>query len=277
MKPYCLTIAGADPTSGAGIQADIRTFDRCGVYPFSVITAITFQSALYVYGFKSLSNYLEEQLEVIFANYPIKYVKIGMIPDVKTIDIIIKYIKDYDLFVVLDPITVSSSGKRLSDKGLECEIEKKLFSKIRVLTPNYTEALYYSGKKTNNINESNIEDLKDIASTILNKMYNNKENYTEEKAIVIKSAIIEQKNIIDLMLINKKSGLNFNRKLKTFKKKKIEFLGNIHGTGCVFSSAIAAYLSKGYSIEESINSAEVFFTGMFQKFIELPDQGKILD
>ena len=81
MKPLCLTIAGADPTSGAGIQADIRTFDRCGVYPFSVITAITYQTATQFYGYKSLSDELDKQLDSILSVYPVKFVKIGMIPE----------------------------------------------------------------------------------------------------------------------------------------------------------------------------------------------------
>ena len=67
--PYaCLTIAGSDPSSGAGIQADIRTFDRCGVHPFSVITAITYQSAKEFYGYRSLSGDLENQLKSILDN-----------------------------------------------------------------------------------------------------------------------------------------------------------------------------------------------------------------
>ena len=62
MKPFCLTIAGSDPTSGAGIQADIRTFDRIGVHPFSAITAVTYQTATNFYGFSPLSEELGKQL-----------------------------------------------------------------------------------------------------------------------------------------------------------------------------------------------------------------------
>ena len=86
MPLFCLTIAGSDPTSGAGIQADIRTFDRIGVHPFSVITALTYQSATNFYGFKSLSDDLEKQLDAILKTYPIKHVKIGMIPDIKAVN-----------------------------------------------------------------------------------------------------------------------------------------------------------------------------------------------
>ena len=114
MRHFCLTIAGSDPSSGAGIQADLRTFDRIGVYPFSVITAITYQSASEFYGFHSLSDMLDSQFKVLFDHYPIKYVKIGMIPDEKSIEIIIKYINKYDLYAVLDPVSISSAGERLA-------------------------------------------------------------------------------------------------------------------------------------------------------------------
>ena len=157
MHHFGLTIAGSDPSSGAGIQADIRTFDRIGVYPFSVITAITFQSANQFYGFKSLSDDLEEQLKALFDTYPIKFVKIGMIPDTKTIDIIVKYIKNYNLCVVLDPVSISSAGKRLSNIGVENEIKSKLFPIINVLTPNIREAAFYTNTNLNKLKLSNIK------------------------------------------------------------------------------------------------------------------------
>ena len=128
MKPFCLTIAGADPSSGAGIQADIRTLDRCGVHPFSVITALTFQTINSFEGFISLSKYLDQQLKVLFNAYPIKVVKIGMIPDVKSLETIKHYINKYDLKVVLDPISTASAGGRLSAQGLEKEIERRKIS-----------------------------------------------------------------------------------------------------------------------------------------------------
>ena len=88
---FALTIAGSDPSSGAGIQADIRTFDRCGVHPFSIITAITYQSATHFYGYSSLSEQLDKQLNAILSSYPVKFVKIGMIPDIKSLNIIVDY------------------------------------------------------------------------------------------------------------------------------------------------------------------------------------------
>jgi hydroxymethylpyrimidine/phosphomethylpyrimidine kinase len=277
MNPFCLTIAGADPTSGAGIQADIRTFDRCGVHPFSVITAITYQTATSFYGYKSLSGDLDNQLDAILEVYPIKYVKVGMIPDVKTIDIIVERIKKHNLHVILDPISITSTGGRLSSEGLELEIERTLFPHVKVITPNISEATFYSNRDLQNNLNKNIDDLKEAAEIILNKLYINDKSKNIEKAVVIKSAGTYSNEILDLVLLNKKINNQMKRQYQFFKKKKVDFKGNVHGTGCVFSSAITAFLAKGYSIEKSIIRAEEFFDIKFQNFTELPDKGKVID
>ncbi|MFX0181004.1 MAG: hydroxymethylpyrimidine/phosphomethylpyrimidine kinase, partial [Candidatus Hodarchaeota archaeon] len=232
MKNFCLTIAGSDPTSGAGIQADIRTFDRCGVHPFSVITAITYQSATKFIGYKSLSNTLDFQLDAILSVYPIKYVKVGMIPDIKALEIIVDFIKRDKLFIVYDPVSISSVGERLSSEGLELEIERNLFPHVKVLTPNLSEAEYYSNMNLQDLREENVDELKKSAKILLEKLYIGKKIKNEEKAVVIKSGLINQNKIFDIISYVGEAELDF----KIFKKKKISIERNIHGTGCVFSS-----------------------------------------
>ena len=272
---FALTIAGSDPSSGAGIQADIRTFDRCGVHPFSIITAITYQSATHFYGYTSLSEQLDKQLDAILSSYPVKFVKIGMIPDVKSVNILVDYIKNYELYVVLDPVTISSAGERLSNEGLELEMENKLFPLIKILTPNISEAEYYSNMDLKGITRDDISKLKEAASIILSKMY--KSDFTEEKAVILKSGASEEDKILDLILINKQEENGFDKIFKISEKRKIDISENIHGTGCVFSSAITAYLTKGYNIEESIFMGEEFFNEKFQNIIQLPDKGMVID
>ncbi|MFX1321261.1 MAG: bifunctional hydroxymethylpyrimidine kinase/phosphomethylpyrimidine kinase [Promethearchaeota archaeon] len=277
MKPLCLTIAGADPTSGAGIQADIRTFDRCGVYPFSVITAITYQTATQFYGYKSLSDELDKQLDSIFSVYPIKYVKIGMIPDIKTIDIIANYVKKFNLTVIIDPVSVASAGERLSSEGLELEIERGLFPLATIITPNITEAAFYSNKDLNNITVENLDKIKDAAEILLNKLFLNGNSELKEKAVVIKGAGSTNKEIFDLACIGKKVNNQLTYEFLLFRKVKIPHNGNVHGTGCIFSSAITAFLAKGNSIDKTIAMAEDFFDYTFQTFIKLPDKGIVID
>jgi len=273
-KPIALAVAGSDPTSGAGIQADIRTFDRCGVHPFSVITAITYQTATEFYGYESLSDKLDKQLEAVLGDYPIKFVKIGMIPDSKTIDILIEYIKRYELSVVFDPVSVSSAGSRISSEGLELEIERDIFPLIKILTPNVNEAAYYSNLDLTNTTSDVI---REAAEILLEKLLINETSNNVEKAVVLKSAASTQDKIFDIALISKQMGEETKKKFKVYSKNKISFQGNVHGTGCVFSSAITAFLAKGSSIEEAITKAEGFFASKFQNLIELPDSGKIID
>ena len=277
MKTFCLTIAGSDPTSGAGIQADIRTFDRCGVHPFSAITAITYQNATEFFGYKSLSDDLGNQLDSILGRYPVKYVKIGMIPDVKALDIIVEYVKKYELYAVLDPVSVSSAGARISSEGLELEIERDLFPHLQILTPNVNEASYYSSTDLLNKHESDIEELKKVAKILVKKLQLNCNHSKEEKAVVIKSAGTTKDKVFDLVCIGSNGETAENYDFRTYVKPKLSHKGNIHGTGCVFSSAITGFLAKGYPISAAIEKAEAFFDSRFQKFIELPDEGKILD
>jgi hydroxymethylpyrimidine/phosphomethylpyrimidine kinase len=275
MLHFCLTIAGSDPSSGAGIQADIRTFDRIGVHPFSAITALTYQSASKFLGYKSLSNELESQLQALFDDYPIKYVKIGMIPDKKSIEIITKYIVKYNLYAVLDPVSISSTGKRLSIKGLEEELEKMLFPLVRVLTPNFYEAAFYSNINITDLKLNSVNKIKECADLLLKKLYPSEISDSKEKAVIIKSAVTEKSTICDILCIGEDG--NSKPKFHVFKKPKIFLKNNVHGTGCVFSSAITAYLAKDFSLFDAINLAETFFDERFQKYIELPKEGAITD
>lgn len=270
MKPFCLTIAGSDPSSGAGVQADIRTFDRCGVHPFSIITALTYQTASTFEGFTSLSMYLDQQLKILFNEYPIKVVKIGMIPDSLSLDIITHYIKKYNLKVVLDPVSISSAGGRLSSDGLELEIERSLFPLVSILTPNFSEALFYANIKKEQV--LNLEDAKNLGISLLNKLDPLKMKL--DKTIVIKSILLTNNNeIIDLAILRTESNISY----RVFKKNKIALSSNVHGTGCVFSSAIAAYLAKECPIIDAIEKAEQFFDEKFLQFIELPNKGLAMD
>ncbi len=275
MQHFCLTIAGSDPSSGAGIQADIRTFDRIGVHPFSVITALTYQSASKFHGYKSLSNELDSQLEALFEDYPIKYVKIGMIPDKKSIEIITNYIKRYNLCAVLDPVSISSTGKRLSIRGIEEELESKLFPLVTVLTPNIHEAAFYTNIDMTDFKLNDINKIKECATLLLKKIYPTESIDSREKAVIIKSVMTEKSTICDILCISE--DINSKPKFHIFKKPKIFLDKNVHGSGCVFSSAITAFLAKNFTLFEAINSAETFFDEKFQKYIELPQQGAVID
>ena len=276
MQPICLTIAGSDPTSGAGVQADIRTFDRLGVHPFSAITAITYQTANDFIGYRSLSEDLDQQLNVILNSYPIKYVKIGMIPDNKSLQIIRETIINYDLIAVLDPVTISSAGFRLSSEGLELEIERDLFPYITILTPNLEEAKFYSHLDISD-GVIDFELLKQISKNIGQNLYLSKSRSSGEKCVIIKSALHKEETLYDFSCFIKHNNAKYDFEYHLYQKPKLQFKGNVHGSGCVFSSAIASNLVKRYSTRESVERAESFFNEQFQKIIEFPDGGKMIN
>jgi hydroxymethylpyrimidine kinase/phosphomethylpyrimidine kinase len=275
MPHFCLTIAGSDPSSGAGIQADIRTFDRIGVYPFCVITAITYQSATRFFGFTSLSDELESQLKAVLDSYPIKYIKIGMIPDIKSLDIIAKYIKKYNLVAVLDPVSSSSAGKRLTEAKIEGAIENKLFPLVSILTPNNREAEFYTDIDLSQVKLNDVKKVEECANCLLEKMYSSEDSKSNSKAVIIKSVGSDDDVIFDMLCIAEER--NEAPKFHIFQKPRVLLNANIHGTGCVFSSAIAAYLAKGEKVLDAIYLAETFFDEKFQKYIELPGKGYTMD
>ncbi|MFX1237501.1 MAG: thiamine-phosphate synthase family protein [Promethearchaeota archaeon] len=272
-----MTIAGADPTSAAGIQADVRTFDRCGIHAFSVITAITCQTATRFYDYTAFPDILKGQLSAILDHYPVKHVKIGMIPDETSLDIIVDFIKKFDLEVVYDPVTISSAGKRLSLEGLENAIEKRIFPLVKILTPNVFEASHYSRIDLTNLSLKDTTLLRKASNGLLDKLYMDASKAKEEKAVIIKNAMTTREKIMDFTILNKNTEKGLEQEYKIWEKQKITFKGNIHGTGCVFSSALTAYMSLGNGIKNSITLAEEFFDEKFSNFIELPENGKILD
>ncbi|MBD3339365.1 MAG: hypothetical protein GF353_09665 [Candidatus Lokiarchaeota archaeon] len=281
MVHYCLTIAGSDPSSGAGVQADIRTFDNCGVHPLSVITALTYQTATDFYGYTAVSEEeMKNQLEPILENYPVEYVKTGMIPNEKILSMLLRYVKKYNLKVITDPVTLSSAGKRLSTENMESIVEKKLIPNVVVLTPNVYEAEIYSHKKILVDGFCDVDDIIRAGEVILDKMNENSDSISEirqEKAVLIKSGPIDEQTLVDALVMYKKEGDNFNLKHQLYKKKKLNIDGNVHGTGCVFSSSIAAFLSRGNSLEKAIDLAEEFFNEKFQHILRLSDEGKVID
>ncbi|MHA1195475.1 MAG: bifunctional hydroxymethylpyrimidine kinase/phosphomethylpyrimidine kinase [Promethearchaeota archaeon] len=277
MNPTCLTIAGADPTCGAGIQADVRTFDKCGVHPFSAITAITFQTATNFFGFISLSNVLKKQIDSIVNHYPVKVIKVGMIPDLEALKIISDTIDSNEMIVVLDPVSISSAGKRLSSEGMEDHIKTELFPRVQIITPNVNEASYYSGIDLTNLRINDIEKARSAGKIILKQMFKTSNKDLSTKAVILKGIASDNDNILDLACFGKFEQENIKFEFKLYQKRKFHLKQNVHGTGCVFSSAIAAYLAKENDIESSIDLAEKFFDYKFQNHVIFSNGGRSID
>ena len=234
-----LTIAGSDSSGGAGIQADIKSMSANGVFAMSVITAITAQNTIGVFGIEDISpEMIKSQIKVIFDDIKVDAVKIGMVSKIESIKAIseaLKEIKDLPP-IVLDPVMVSTSGYKLLSEDAKETLIKELFPLSTLITPNLPEVEEILGIK--------IEDLEDMkeASKKLKKL--------GTKYVLIKGGHLKN-DATDLLF----DGENFIY----FKEQKIN-TNNTHGTGCTLSSAIAANLAKGMSIEEAVRESKEYIT-----------------
>lgn len=233
-----LTIAGSDSSGGAGIQADLKTFAANGVYGASVITAVTAQNTKRVYNIQGIKpEIVQNQIEAVLDDIKIDAIKIGMVFNESIIHAIYNTLIKYDIQkIVLDPVMVSTSGKRLLDKKAENSLVEYLFKLAYVITPNIPEAEALTNKDI-----VNTEDMKEACLII-------KESGV--KSVLLKGGHLNKK-AIDVLL--------HNDKFYYFEKEKIN-TNNTHGTGCTLSSAIASNLAKGYKLTDAVGKAKDYLT-----------------
>jgi len=234
----CLSIGGFDPCGGAGVQIDNRVFYQFGLHPLSVITALTIQNTIGVEKVIPVdSNIIKKQLKNLIQDIKIDSLKIGMLYSVSTVKVVVDIIKQgYFSFIVVDPVMVSSSGKSLIEKGLIKVLCDKLLPVTTFVTPNLYEASLIS-----NIEIKSKDSMLKSAEKILSYGV---------KAVVITTGDSFEKRIIELYYDGKD--------IKWIESEKIP--GNYHGTGCVFSSAIASHLTLGKNFYQAVLEAKNFVT-----------------
>ena len=233
MKRTALTIAGSDPTGGAGLQADLRTFAKMGVYGLSVPSVLTAQNTEGVYSIHEVpADFISVQLDVLLRDIKPDALKTGMLYSAEAVKAVALKIREYSLDnLVIDPVTVSSTGVQLlEDRGLEA-MKNVLFPLSMVVTPNIYEASVLTGKEIRNENEMK------AAAVILKG--------SGCRAVIITGGHLEEK-AVDLLF----DGEEF------FSLENDRLEGEFHGTGCLFSSAITACLALDYTLKESFVMAK---------------------
>ena len=239
-----LTIAGSDCSGGAGIQADLKTFSAQGVFGMSVITAVTAQNTQGVFDVQDISpEIIGKQIDAIFQDIEVDALKIGMVSQIASIEIICKKLEQYSpKNIVLDPVMISKSGFSLLQPVAKKKLIEKLLPKCDLLTPNLPEA------------EAILEEVlghKFKIDTIEEMIVAAKEIYKlGPKYVLIKGGHLEGK-AIDILFDGKE--------ITYFNCERIP-TKNTHGTGCTLSSAIAANLSLGNPIIESVKIAKEYIT-----------------
>lgn len=236
MKKTALTIAGSDCSGGAGVQTDIKTMEANGVYAMSVISVLTAQNTLGVQKlFPVSAECITAQIDSVFADIFPDAVKIGMPGTTELIQIIAERLRHYQAkHIVLDPVMLSSSGNTLVDEKAVEMMKNELFPLAEVLTPNIPEAEVLTGKKIQTREEM------EQAAEQLSREYGT--------AIVLKGGHAKT-DANDLLYENGKSiWIEGERMVNP----------NTHGTGCTFSSAIAAGLAEDWDLETSVRRAKAY-------------------
>jgi hydroxymethylpyrimidine/phosphomethylpyrimidine kinase len=225
-----LSIAGFDPSGGAGLLNDIKTFSALDVYGFGVVTALTAQNIHEVRDIQPVElEFIEKQIDTIMEQEKIKYAKTGMLYSTEIIKGVALKVSEYDLSVVVDPVMIAGSGGSLSRKDLGISFKKYLLPMAKLTTPNVFEAEILSGIK--------IKDNEDA----------------------IKAAMKIGK-ICDVVVTGGHLGgadVLYDGSIKVIEGELMESR-NTHGSGCTYSSAIVAWMVKGCEIENAVMKSGEF-------------------
>lgn len=242
-----LTIAGSDCSGGAGIQADLKTMTMNGVYAMSAITALTAQNTTGVTGILEVSqDFLRQQIDMIFDDIRPDAVKIGMVSNSALIETIAECLTRHKAQnIVVDPVMVATAGSVLMKSEAVETLEKRLLAISTLVTPNIPEAEVLSGMEI-----KSKEDMVKAAKAI---------GARHACAVLVKGGhSVNDAN--DLLYANGEA--------VWFEGRRIDN-PNTHGTGCTLSSAIAANLAKGFSLDESVERAKDYISGALAAMLDL--------
>ena len=238
-----LTIAGTDPSGGAGIQADIKTMTANGVFATCAVTALVAQNTT---GVKSIvectPDFLAEELDCVFTDIFPDAVKTGMVSSIPLIRVIAAKLKEYGAKnLVVDPVMVATSGDRLITEDAVSALKELLLPLATVLTPNIPEAEILSGMTIRSAADM------EAAARAISEQYG--------------CAVLCKGGHADDLLWRCGSG-------KWFHGKRINN-PNTHGTGCTLSSAIASNLAKGFDLDTAVERAKAYISGALGAMLDL--------
>lgn len=249
-----LSIAGSDPSAGAGIQQDLKTVTAMGCYGATVITALTSQNTMGVQDVMPVpAEVVASQLQSILDDLYVKSIKIGQLPNVEVAQVVARILKGYvaqsthSLPIVYDPVMMSTSGRRLMEQDcIQC-LETELFPMLYLLTPNIPETEQLTGYKV-----VTTDDVLQAGKSLVRQYGIN---------ILVKGGHACGDEVTDHLFLADGSVHEYNA-------EKID-TQNLHGTGCTLSSAIAAALANGLSLTDAVAQAKRFVTNAIQGGKEL--------
>lgn len=234
MQGRVLIIAGSDPSGGAGIQADIKTVTALGGYAATAITAITVQNTNGVSAVYPVpADVIAAQIKAVMEDIGADVIKVGMIGNVATADVVFAMAKDYPgCPLVLDPVLVATSGDALADDGVAAIIKENLAGLSAVITPNTSEATALTGIDVTD------RDTKVAAGEALVAL--------GAKAALVKGGHLTGDTVEDALITSDGARIFSNPRIET---------NSTHGTGCTLASAIASGLAQDMALQSAVKRA----------------------
>ncbi len=244
-KPCACTIAGSDSGGGAGIQADLRTFAALGIWGTSVVTAVTAQNPGEIRGIWKLPpEVVAAQMRAVGAGFQVRAFKTGMLGTREIVHTVAEALP-HGVPLIVDPVMAATSGERLLEEDAVGLLVEEIFPRATVVTPNVAEAAILAG--TGSI--TTLQGMREAAMQILD---------LGPGSVVVKGGDLPSGDATDLYL--DRSG-------------ELVLTGNrypypVHGSGCVFSAALAALLARGMSARTAAGGAKEFMDGTLGRAYE---------
>ncbi len=235
-----MTFAGTDPSSGAGLQADILTFASIGCHPLSVVTAITAQDTVGVDGVLAMdSEWVNDQARAILEDVQVSAFKLGLLGSVENVAVIAEIMADYpDVPLLIDPILTSGRGDDLSSEEMMDAMIELLFPQATLITPNSLEARRFAFN--DDTEEVSLTSLDEAAARLLSM----------GSEYVLITGTHERTQEVTNTLYGE------DKLIKAYKWERLP--GSYHGSGCTLTSAIAACMAHGLSIEDAVLEAQEY-------------------
>lgn len=243
-----LTIAGTDPTGGAGIQADLKAFQEREVYGMSVLTSAVAQNTLGVQDIHNLPQaFIDQQLKSVFSDIKPDAIKTGMIATIEMMELTADYFERYrEIPYCLDPVMVATSGDALMEEASQTTIKYRLLPLATVVTPNLSETEILVERKVTTIQameEAAIEIVHDLGA----------------QSVVVTGGHLEG-GATDVFYDGNQIHHLTSERFDTI---------HTHGTGCTFSAVITAELAKGRTILEAVQLAKAYITNGIRYSLKL--------
>lgn len=236
--PIGLTVAGTDPTGGAGILADIKAMHSREVYGMAVVTSLTAQNTLGVQDVYNVPvDFIDKEMHSVFTDEVPNAMKTGMIAEADMMAIVAKYIKDYKIPYVMDPVMIATSGDRLMTEKSTATLIDTLIPLAKIVTPNLHEA-----ETLTNMALKNEADIFTALKLIVEDM--------GAESVIIKGGHLEG-DATDYLYDGKN--------ISTLSAARIH-THHTHGTGCTFSAVLTAELAKGRTIQQAFKTGKAYIT-----------------